>query len=304
MLETFDGSGGRDAPKGWRGARGKLTRHEVRSPENPAMPASGPFARMAFPEVLQVVYLRDAGLDPSLPHDPRRLNERLLSVMAACHEIDSCRRRLLSSLNTLQTLQGVTQVLVARVEAGFSTPGEPTRLGMMMEEARRSVEVATAMWEMAAPYFTRVTRLFPAQLEVNGVRFAPMETAEIDRLAIASRGSPHDMRPEQSWGARSRHLDALYGGESDPFAQARGMYLQAVTEWELAEVMMVRARRTRDRAEAHFRVGTRSVLEFAEALVTEDRQRSSLITRTAHASMKRHALYALAQLLPEQFGCG
>lgn len=308
MLETFDGSGRRDASKGWIEALGKQTRHEVRSPESHNGRATAPFARMSFPEVLQIVHLRESGLDPHTLSDPQRLNARLLCVLAACHEVDSARRRLMSSLNTLQTLQDVSHVLVARVEAGLSTPGEPLRLALMLADVRRSVEVATAMWEMAAPHFTRVTRLFPTQVEAALDGFVPMDPAEIERLALESAprwSSPgaHTEPLAQNLGVHRLHLLDACSEERDRFVQARELYLQAVTDWELAQSMMVRARRTRELAESHFRVGTRSVLEFAEALVNEDRQRISLITRAAHASMKRYGLYAVALLLPEQFGC-
>ncbi len=282
MLETYDGSGAFEAWNGWFGSRWtRRKRHEVRSPEVQAGLVANALVRLSVQDVLQHVHLREAGLDSSsAPPDPRQLNERLLCVLTACHEVETARRRLLGALNAQQNLDEMAHLLKARAGAGLCMPAEPRRLMVMRADIGRSVEMATAMWDMASRHFTRVTRLLPVQLDgkVGGrTRMAPDELEQLERQAVRL-------------------------GESDRFAQAREAYRLAVMDWGLAQARWTRAQEARATAEARFRDGRRGALAFAETVVNQHWQGNSLASREAHLCMKRHALYAIALLLPRHLG--
>ncbi len=281
MLETYDGSGAFEAWNGWFGNRWtRRKRHEVRSPDVQAGLGDNALVRLSFQDVLQRVHLRETGLDSRVPSDPRQLNERLLCVLTACHEVETARRRLLGALNAQQNLDEMAHLLKARAGAGLCMPAEPRRLMVMRADIGRSVEMATAMWDMASRHFTRVTRLLPVQLEGNmggRTRMAQDELEQLERQAVRL-------------------------GEGDRFARAREAYRLAVMDWGLAQARWTRALDARETAETRFRDGRRGALAFAEAVVNQHWQGNSLASREAHLSVKRHALYAIALLLPRHLG--
>jgi len=281
MLETFDGGGASEAWNGWFGdTTVRRARHEVRSPDARAGLAANTVVRLTFQDVLQYVHSRTGCAEAPLPSDPSWLNERLLCVLTACHEVDTARRRLLGALSAQQTLDEMAHLLTARVGAGLCTPTEPGRLVVMRADIQRSVEMATAMWDMAGRHFTRVTRLLPAQLDGNARGVQPLAQEEIERL---------------------EHLAEAVGAE-DCFAVAREAHRRAAMDWELAQARWARALGARQMAESRFRNERRGALAFAETVVNQHWQGNSLASREAHACMKRHALYATARLLPQQLG--
>lgn len=252
-------------------------------------------AGLAFRDVLQHVYVREDDRDARAPADRRRLNERLLCVLTACHEVHTARRRLMGSLNTQQTLTNVEHLLTARGDAGGSPGREQLKLDEMLTDVQCSVEMATALWEAAGQHFTRVTRLLPAQLTAGAVDFLPLAPAEIDRLAREA---------QQQGDALSRAPDGHCTTASDRFAQARESYLQAVMDLELAQARWERAGRVRHQAESGCHTGPHGALAFAQAVVSQEWQRGNLLMREAHACMTGHALYAVALQLPVRFELG
>lgn len=280
MLETFDGDGGSEISEGWFGRlEGRRVQHEIRSSGGQAGLVARSVVRLSFQEVLQYVHLREADKALSLS-DARGLGERLLCVLTSCHEVDTARRRLLGAMNARQTLDEVAHLLKARARAGVCAPVEPSRLAVMRTDLCRSVEVATAMWEMAGRHFTRVTRLLPAQLDVHTEGFVPLTKAEL------------------AWLERhARELDV-----SEQFSRAQERYRVAVMDWERARTRWTLAREARQLAEAGFRCRARCALAFAGAVVSQHWEHGSLVVREAHVSMRRHTLYSTVLLLPRQLG--
>lgn len=280
MLETFDGGGGSEVSDGWFRHRGGWRgRHEIRSSGGRPGLVARSVVRLSFLEVLQYVHMREAGHGSSLS-DPRRLGERLLCVLTSCHEVNTARRRLLGAMNARQALDEMAHLLQARACSGRSAPAEPPSLAVMRADLCRSVEMATAMWEMAGRHFTRVTRLLPAQLDAQEEGFVPLTE---DELAWLER--------------HARELDV-----SEPFGRARETYRLAAMDWERARTRWTRALEARQLAEAGFRSRARGALAFAGAIVNQHWEHGGLAAREAHACMKRHALYATVLLLPRQLG--
>jgi len=291
MFEAFDEGGGPGASHHKVVEQG---RREVGSTEGiTGRIARSVVAGMAFRDVLKHVHLRENRGDAHAPIDLRRLNERLLCVLIACHQLDTARRRLMGSMNAQQTLKDAAHLLMARVDGGHSRLPEQLKLEAMLADLRRSVEDATEMWARAGRYFTRVTRLLPAQLDANEGGFVPVAPTEVDRLALEAQRVGDAFLQDSEWYSPP---------VGDRFARARQTYLQAVMDWESAQAGWVSAGRARQQAEIGFRVGPRGVLEFAQAVVSQDWQRGSFLSREAHACMKRHALYAAALQLPAHLG--
>ena len=282
-------------------------------------------SRMTVREVLQHTQrCEQGGRALSDPRELRRFNERALHVIEACHRVDTTRRQLLNTLKTQKTLDNVSHVLVARVESGSSNFVDQRKLALLLADMRRSVTEALATWDVASRHFTRLTRLFPAQLDTITDAFAPLDAIEIDRLAqvsvlgcaqtrdvlreLAQERARHpasltehsDLAAEDLRARMSRLQDARTEAV-DEFSRAREAYLQAAMDFGLAQFRVQRARDARDVAEAGFRIGARGVLEFAESIINQNRQRNEMLDLESRACVARHALYALALLLPEQF---
>jgi hypothetical protein len=254
----------------------------------------------------------------------RHLNEQMLTTLEACHRVDTARRQLLNTLKAQKTLESVSHILAARVEAGLSECLEQRKLALLLTDMRRSVTQAIGAWDGASKQFTRLTRLLPAQLGALAEGFEPMDPAEIDRLADASalncpqtqdslrqlarerarrRGSPAAWAgplPEDL-GAWVSRLHQARDEAIGQFAAARETYLQAVMDCGLAQARVAQACDTRRLAEAGFRIGSRGVLEFAAAVSEQNRLCNELLGLTAKACMARHSLYAMALSLPGQF---
>lgn len=291
MFEAFDEGGGPGAShhKVLEQGRGAVCSTEGIT----GRMASPVVAGMAFRDVLRHVHLLENRGDVHAPIDLRRLNERPLCVLIACHQLDTARRRLMGSMNTQQTLKDAAHLLMARVHSGQSRLSEQLKLEAMLADLRRSVEDATEMWARAGRYFTRVTRLLPAQLDASEEGFVPVTPTEVDRLALEAQRAGDASLEDSEW------YSPPVGGR---FVQARETYLQAVMDWESAQAAWTSAGRARQQAEIGFRVGARGVLEFAQAVVSQDWQRGSFLSREAYACMKRHALYAAALQLPAHLG--
>lgn len=301
--------------------------HEL--PPKPARAGSTQALRwqpMTPRDVLRHVTLTDPGCARPCAEERslRHLNERMLTTLEACHRVDTARRQLLNTLKAQKTLESVSHILAARVEAGLSECLEQRKLALRLADMRRSVTEAIAAWDGASKQFTRLTRLLPAQLGALAEGFEPLDPAEIDRLAEASafncpqtqdslrqlarervrrRGSPAAWAgplPEDlgAWVSRLHQARHQAIGQ---FAAARETYLQAVMDCGLAQAKAAQAHDARRLAEASFRIGVRGVLEFTEAVSDQNRQRNGLLDLEAQACMARHSLYAMALLLPGQF---
>ena len=295
MFDAFD-EGGRPCVSHQRVAEWERPgRHGVRASEGLGGLAGSAVTGMAFRDVLQHVHARDLEWDARVSTDLRRLNDRFMCVLNACHEVDTARRRLTGCLNTQRTLKDVVHLLTAREDPGPCPGAEQLKFAEMLADLRCSVEMATAMWEAAGRHFTRVTRLLPAQLDTNGAGFMPVAPAELDRLALEA---------QRQDGAPPKTSDSHRLSVSERFVQARESYLQAVMDWELAQTRWVRTGRARQLAEPGRHTGPCGALAFAKAVVGQEWQRSNLLMREAHACMTRHALYAAVLQLPTHLGLG
>jgi hypothetical protein len=326
MREVCSDSGWPDAWSGWDHDIGSAGRH-VAQPPAVWIGAAGQSraSRMTVREVLQHVREGEQGAGAvSDPRHLRRLNERMLHVLEACHRVDTARRQLLNTLKTQKTLDNVSHVLVARVESGSSDFVEQRKLALLLADMRHAVTEALTAWDVASRHFTRLTRLFPAQLDTIAAAFEPVDAVEIDRLAQASvlacvqtrdilqelaqeharqRTSPteHTDLAAEDLRARMTRLQDARAEAVGEFSAAREAYLQSVMDFGLAQFRVRRARDARNMAEAGFRIGSRGVLEFAESIINQNRQRNDMLDLESRASVARHALYAMALLLPEQF---
>jgi hypothetical protein len=264
MFEAFDDSG-------WPGAAPQKG-VEVGTTEG-----------MAFRDVLQHVYRREGGRDARTPAELRRLNDQLLVVLTACHEVDTARRRLMGSLNTQQIFKDVAHLLAARGDA-LGAGAQRLQFSSMQADLRHLVEMATSLWDAAGRHFTRVTRLLPAQLSAHEAAFVPLDPAEIDRLAREAPRHRAALGEASDW-----HREWM----GDRFTQARATYQRAVAQWASVE-------RARQQAEPGIHMGSRGALTFARVVIHQDWQRGFLLMREAHACVTRHALYAAVLQLPEQ----
>ncbi len=326
MREVCSDSGWSDVWSGWDHDIGSAGQHVAQPPAS-WIGATGQsrVPRMTVRDVLQHTRQGEQG-GGALP-DPRhlrRLNERMLHVLEACHRVDTARRQLLNTLKTQKTLDNVSHVLVARVESGSSNFVEQRKLALLLADMRRSVTEALATWDVASRHFTRLTRMFPAQLDTITAVFEPVDAIEIDRLAQASvlgcvqtqdvlrELAQERARQPMSFAERAdlaaedlrARMTRLQDARTEAvgaFSMAREAYLQAVMDFGLAQFRVKRARDARDVAEAGFRIGARGVLEFAESIINQNRQRNDMLDLESRACVARHALYALALLLPEQF---
>jgi hypothetical protein len=325
MREVCSDSGWQDVWSGWDHQTGPAGPQVAQPPAVWIATEQSRVARMTLRDVLQHAWqgerVADALSDPRLL---KRLNERMLHALEACHRVDTARRQLLNTLKTQKTLDNVSHVLVARVASGSSDFVEQRKLALLLADMRRSVTEALTTWDAASRHFTRLTRLFPAQLDTITAAFEPVDAVEIDRLAQASllgctrtqdllREVAQERAGQQMPFAKRADLVAadqrtcvtrLQDARTEAvgeFSMARESYLQAVMDFGLAQFRVKRARDARDVAEAGFRIGARGVLEFAEAIINQNRQRNGLLELESGASVARHALYALALQLPEQF---
>jgi hypothetical protein len=293
MFDAFDKGVRPEASHRREEEWGRLVRREMRSSDGAFRPDASAATGMAFRDVLRHVHTREAPCEGHGPADLRQLNQQLLRVLNACHEVDTARRRLMGGLNAQQILKDVGDLLNARGERAVRPSPERRRLVAMMQDLWCSVDMARALWDSAGRYFTRLTRLLPAQLDANGVGFVPVAPDEIDRLAL---------EVQRLGEASARTPDGYCHSASDRFALARAAYLQAVTDWEQAQRRWARASRVRQQAEPGVHLGARGALVFAKAVSDQEWQRSNLLMREAHASMASHALYAVALQLPRHLG--
>ncbi len=247
---------------------------------------------MSFRDVLQHVYRREGGRDARTPIELRRLNDHLLAVLTACHQVDTARRRLLGSLNTQQIFKDVTHLLAARGD-GLGARAQAVQFSWMEADTRHLVEMATSLWDEAGRYFTRVTRLLPAQLSAHEAAFVPLDPAELDRLAREAPRHRAALEEASDWRREWR---------GDRFIQARATYQRAVADREMAHERWAGVERARQEAEPGIRMGPGGALAFARALIHQDWQRGLMLMREAHACVTRHALYAAVLQLPEQLG--
>ncbi|WP_137922087.1 hypothetical protein [Hydrogenophaga sp. 2FB] len=233
--------------------------------------------------VLQLVALdvrvRQGGIGQ---HTADHLNERLLNTLKAAYQLNTSRLQWLNVLDVQTSLERWVHVVRARKD---STPALDLRkLEQCMIEVRRTVVLAGAAWNQAGPAFTRLTRLLPVQLEDAAPHFEPIEFAEMERLARIGEST-------------------LSGGQTlSPFSKARERYQKAAAEVAMAVVKVEQTSNALRFAENAFRVGARDAHEFASALIEHNQQRRELMQKSARACVARYALYALAQLLPEQLG--
>lgn len=250
---------------------------------------------MTLREVLQHTRRQASHLSVAL--DPQQLgqhNAHTLEVVQACLGVDTSRRRLTNTLMAQTTLDDVAHVLEARVAAGRSDAQALSGLARHQSAVRHSVADAMERWDAASQHFTRLTRLLPSQLDATAIRFVPLDTREIERLAQASVLARLQAR-EQSAGQRG----ATAVGE---FSTARVAYRQTAAACERARIRLNGVLATRAMAEAGFRFGAHCAVGYAEIVTQVYDERCVVLDRELSACMARYALYALALQLPEQFG--
>lgn len=224
--------------------------------------------------------VRRGGADQQEASDD--LNGRLLNTLKAVYQLNTARLQLLNVLDVQTSLERLIHVVRARKDG---TPAlELRKLEKCMTEVRRTVSLAGEAWNQAGPAFTRLTRLLPVQLEEMEPRFEPIESAEMDRLAQISEST-------------------RLGDQTSPqFSNVRERHQKAALDVAVTEARATLASDALRLAENGFRVGARDAHEFASALIEHNQQRRELLQKTVRACVARYTLYALAKLLPEQFG--
>ena len=113
----------------------------VRAPRALRRPAMTPG------DVLRHVMLNDpaSALACADARGLRHLNEQMLTILEACHRVDTARRQLLNTLKAQKTLESVSHILAARVEAGLSECLEQRKLALRLADALRLKLPASAV---------------------------------------------------------------------------------------------------------------------------------------------------------------
>ncbi len=255
----------------------------------------------------------------------RRLNGRLDATLDICFQLDAARRQLHNAISTQRELETVLEMLAARVDAGQASPDESRQVASLVSFGREKVAEAVSEWNRTGRCFARHTRLLPTQLDGLGDTPEPLSADEMDRLAEACLWTPADVhfslrQRANAWSQRrcgaalepgraledfhawiSRMEEARSQAAAD-FSAARETYLQCVLGLDREHASLVRARSLRRSAEVGFRCRFASAHAFAASIVEESRRMHSVLALQAHRSAARHRLYALAGLLPSQFG--
>lgn len=264
---------------------------------------------------------------PAVADDPglRQLNHRLNATLNICLQLDTARRQLQNVISTQRELETVLEMLAARVEAGKGAPAEHRRVTSLLTTRREKVTSAVSEWNRIGRLFTQHTRLLPSQLEAVVDNLGPLPADEMDRLAEACLWTHADLhfsvrQRAHAWiGPRSKKLELLARSPEGflawisrleevrsqaaaDFAEAREAYLQSVLNVDREHACLVRARSLRRTAETGFRYGSRSALHFTDAIIEESERLHGLLALQTQSLAAKHRLFALAGMLPRQYG--
>lgn len=255
----------------------------------------------------------------------RQLNQRLNTTLDICLRLDTARLQLQNVISTQRDLETALEMVAARVEAGRGTPAEYRSVTSLLATRREKMTSAVSEWNRIGRLFTQHTRLLPAQLEAVVDNLGPLPADEMDRLAEACFWTHADLHssfhqrahawaevrmeepelqaqaPEgfQAWMAR---LEEARSQAAADFAAAREAYLQSVLNADREHACLVRARSLRRTAETGFRYGSRSVLHFTDAIIEESEHLHAFLALQAQRLAAKHRLFALAGMLPRQYG--
>lgn len=270
---------------------------------------------------------RVASREPVSVSEPalRRVNHLLYTVLETCLQLDAARQQLQSAISTQRELEVVLEMLAARVELGHASQMDHRKVTSRLTAARETVIRIVGEWNRIGRRFTHLTRLLPVQLETGFETLGPVLADEMDRLARACLSTHADVhfslsQRAQAWTARrsdpacegsfgpedfgvwlSNLEDARAQAVAD-FASAREAYLQAVLNFDREHACLVRARSLRRTAETGFRLNTRSAPDFADAILEESGRNLAVLVCQSQRQAAGYHLYALAGLLPRQFG--
>lgn len=283
------------------------------------------------PLTLAAVLRHVLTLDPQDAQAPadelavRRLNRRLGAALDICLQLDTARQQLQHAIATQRELETVLEMLVARVDAGQAPQDERREVAALVNSERELVADALSEWNRIGRRFARHTHLLPTQLDAVVEPAGPIPADEMDRLAeaclwthadvhvsllqramawsdrLSGPTREHGRAPEgfHAWIARMELARAQAAAD---FSAARETYLQGVLELDREHACLVRARSARRNAEAGFRSRFAGALAFVEAIVEESRRTRAVLALQAHRTVARSRLFALAGLLPAQFG--
>ncbi len=319
-----------------------LQRDAKASPDDPATPASAPpvpdgrtpaakggagqaHQPLTLAAVLHHVLLMDSPAGPADEPMLRRVNRVLDTALETCLQLDAARQQLQSAIATQRELEVVLEMLAARVELGQASPVEHRKVAARLCSARDMVTRCVSDWNRIGRRFTQLTRLLPVQLKAGFDALEPVQLDEMDRLAQASQSTGADVQfslslRAQAWAAQRADpahpsgfgpvdfgawlsgLEEARAQAATVFAGAREAYFQAVLNFDREHARLVRARSLRRTAETWFRLNTRSATEYADAIVEESRCNHAMLSCLAQRRSSQHHLYALAGLLPQQFG--
>ena len=275
--------------------------------------------------VLHHVLLLDTPATPADEPALQRVNRVLDTALEACLQLDAARQQLQSAIATQRELEIVLEMLAARVELGQASPVDHRKVSARLSSARDTVTRTVSEWNRIGRRFTQLTRLLPVQLQTGFDALEVVLPDEMDRLAQACMATCADVhfslgQRAQAWAARrvDPARPACFGPEdfgawlsnlenarvqaTHDFAGAREAYLQAVLNFDREHASLVRARSLRRTAETGFRLNTRSAIDFADAINDESRRNHAVLTCQAQRRASQYHLYALAGLLPRQFG--
>ncbi|QHE88317.1 hypothetical protein [Hydrogenophaga sp. BPS33] len=210
------------------------------------------------------------------------LNKRLLNTLKAGYRLNTSRLQLLNLLDVQSSLERLRHVAPAR--RGSMQPPDLRKLEQCLTEVRRSLMMAGEVWNLAGSAFTHLTRLLPVQLEGEEPRFEPIESEELQRLALFNASIPIEKRAPVS------------------FSEELARYKKAAADVTATTARVARAGETLRNAENGFRVGVLEAHELASALLEHSQRRRELMQRKMRACVARDTLYALAGLLPKRLG--
>lgn len=255
----------------------------------------------------------------------RRLNGVLNTTLDICLQLDTARLQLQNAISTQREMETVLEMVAARIEAGQAHQTDHRRITSLLIAERDKVSEAVREWNRVGRRFTQHTRLLPVQLESVVDTLGPLPADEMDRLAEACLWTHADVhfslrqrarawtdrradfpsgrgpKPEDfhAWMARMEEVRAQAAAD---FSAAREAYLQAVLNLDREHASFVRARSLRRTAETGFRHGSGSALHFTDSIVEESRRMHAVLALQARRLAAKHQLFALAGLLPKQFG--
>lgn len=255
----------------------------------------------------------------------RRLNELLNTTLDICLQLDTARLQLQNAISTQREMETVLEMVAARMEAGQAHQNEHRRITTQLTAERDKVSEAVREWNRIGRRFSQHTRLLPAQLESVVDTLGPLPADEMDRLAEAclwthadvhfslrqrarswtdqrADGSPGSGRTPEDFRAWIARMEEVRAQAAADFSAAREAYLEAVLNLDREHASFVRARSLRRTAETGFRYGSGGALHFTDAIVEESRRMHAVLALQARRLAAKHQLFALAGLLPKQFG--